>query len=211
MAAALERLVIVGVTPEVIVNIGAAKGRWTEMDMKYWPTAEYILVEPIKEQIVQIDPELQSNPKVKVIEAIAGRGKGVVELTVTHDLDGSGVYGGIGDNTRPVPVITLNDLIEDRNRAVLFKLDTHGFEIPIFEGAVETLEKTEVIIVEIYGFYVSPHGQLFHELSAFLLEKGFRLFDVVEIMRRPKDNAFWQADAVYLRNEHPVFLDNSYK
>ena len=33
----------------------------------------------------------------------------------------------------------------------LLKLDTHGFEVPIFEGAEKTLVDTNIIIVESYN------------------------------------------------------------
>jgi hypothetical protein len=72
------------------------------------------------------------------------------------------------------------------------------------------LKNTIVIVVEVYGFHVSPTGQLFHDVSGYLLGKGFRLFDIVDVMRRAKDNAFWQADAVYLKKDHPVFSNNQY-
>jgi len=106
--------------------------------------------------------------------------------------------------------VRLDDVITNQSKNILLKLDTHGYEIPIFEGAQLILPHTDVIIVEIYGFYVSPTGKLFHEISVFLKNKGFRLFDLVDIMRRPSDNAFWQADAIYLKESHEVFSSNKY-
>ena len=67
------------------------------------------------------------------------------------------------------------------------------------------LEKTVAIIFEVYGFNISPTGKLFHEVTIYLSDKGFRLFDIVDVTRRPADNAFWQADAVYRQKSNQVF------
>jgi hypothetical protein len=65
-------------------------------------------------------------------------------------------------------------------------------------------------VIEVYGFHISPTCLIFHELSAELDKLGFRLIDIVDIMRRPDDNAFWQCDAFFIKNDHPIFLSNSY-
>jgi FkbM family methyltransferase len=211
MLAGINRLQKAGNAPDLIVDLGAAKGSWTHKAIKVWSDALYELVEPIGEQINRIPEDLKENPKVRITEAVAGSAAGKVDLTLTPDLDGSGIYGGEGENIRNVKVITVDDLIKDKPGDVLLKLDTHGYELPIFEGAKETLKRTQVVIVEVYGFHVAPTGKLFHEISDYLLKRGFRLYDIVDIMRRAKDQAFWQADAIYLREDHPVFSENSYK
>ena len=211
MDSGLNRLKELKLDPSLIIDVGAAKGSWTQRASHIWPNKKYILIEPLSEQTVQISANLNSNPDVKIYNAVAGENSGTVNLNITDDLDGSGIYGKSSGNTREVKVVRLDDLDQIESEKILLKLDTHGYEIPIFEGGKKTLEKTVAIIVEVYGFYVSPTAKLFHEISDYLDGKNFRLFDIVDIMRRPKDHAFWQADAVYLRNTHPVFRDNNYK
>ncbi len=210
MSGAIARLRSIGVSPKVVVDIGAAKGSWTEMALNRWPSASYYLIEPLKEQISFIPNNYKENRAIKIVEAVAGKQKGFECLTVSEDLDGSGLYGQFGENTRKVDVVAVDDLLENEPGEVLLKLDTHGFEIPIFEGSQRTLKRTAAIIVEVYGFHVGPQGKLFHELSAYLSEKGFRLFDIVDLLRRSEDLAFWQADAVYLRDDHKVFSSKSF-
>jgi len=41
-------------------------------------------------------------------------------------------------------------------------------------------------------------------------KKGFRLIDIVDVMRRTKDQAFWQCDAFFVPVNHPAFLYNSF-
>ena len=210
MAGGLQRLKALNIRPSMIIDVGAAKGKWSEHALRLWPDAEFLLVEPIREQIELMDSNLANNSKVRIIEAIAGGEKGTTDFTVTPDLDGSGVYGGKGNDIRNLQVIALDDVIQNYEKKFLLKLDTHGFEMPIIRGARQILRNTTCLIVEVYGFYVSPYGKLFHEISEYLSEQNFRLFDIVDVMRRSGDNAFWQADAVYLRSDHPVFKNNKY-
>lgn len=210
MEGAISRLRSIGIDPAIVIDMGAAKGSWTQLALKRWPDSNYFLVEPLKEQIAQIPNTIKENQLIKITEAAVGRHTGEEILTIADDLDGSGLYGGGGANTRKVPIVAIDDLLKKTKGTVLLKLDTHGFEIPIFEGAEETLKRTDVVIVEVYGFHVGPLGKLFHEVSGYLESKGFRLFDIVDIIRRSKDKAFWQADAIYIRSKHEVFTDKSY-
>jgi FkbM family methyltransferase len=167
------------------------------------------LIEPLTEQQDTLEQFKRLNPNVHYHLAVAGEEQGEVILTISDDLDGSGVYGEQTGNSRKVPVIAIDDIAGGVESCII-KLDTHGYEVPILKGAAKTLINTHALIIEVYGFRISPTCLLFHELTAHLDALGFRLIDIVDIMRRPKDNAFWQADAIYIRKDHAVFLDNNY-
>jgi FkbM family methyltransferase len=212
MNAALRRLKKLGISPNTIIDVGAASGNWSKEVHELWPESFIIAFEPLKEQTERFHKNTASfKDKVKLCEAVAGDAPGEIEFTITDDPDGSGVYAKGKGQVRKLPVITLNDASKEKQAPFLIKLDTHGYEFPILNGADKILPTTDVIIVEVYGFYVSPTAPLFHQISVYLEEKGFRLFDLVDVMRRKKDEAFWQADAVYLRANHPLFSDNNYR
>lgn len=211
MQVGIRRLSGLGINPGCIIDVGAAKGDWTNLARKVWPDANFVLIEPLREQIKQIPDGLKANKKISIIEAVAGEEEGSAHLTITNDLDGSGIYEEGTGHHREVKKVPLDAIIDISQSPFLLKLDTHGYEIPIFKGAKKTLEHSVAIIVEVYGFQVSPTGVLFYELCGHLNELGFRLYDIVDIMRRPKDKAFWQVDAFFLRKDHYVFKDNTYR
>lgn len=197
-----------------IVDVGAASGTWTKLAMKRWPNAKYILVEPLSERTEELTALKNQYQNIEFVSAVAGNSSGKVGFSVANDLDGSGVYGKSAKGTtyREIDSVTIDELV-DKHRApgpYLLKLDTHGFELPIFEGAQQTLKQTELIIVECYGFFVSPHAKLFYELCAYLHEAGFRPVDLVDVVNRRKDGAFWQCDIFFARQNNPVFEDNFY-
>src|SRR5690606_1041292 len=93
----------------------------------------------------------------------------------------------------------------------LVKLDTHGFEMPILEGCSEILPDVELFIIECYGFHITGSSLLFWEMCHEMDKLGFALFDIVDVMHRPKDGAFWQCDAFVIRKSNALFSDNRYK
>ena len=131
-----------------------------------------------------------------------GKETSTLQFTISDDLDGSGFYGK--GNQREVQVEALDEVIREQKKSgpFILKLDTHGFEIPILEGAVETLKNTELIIVEVYGFYVAPNSLLFWQICEYLDKQGFRMIDMLDMMRRKKDGAFWQCDALLKNLNH---------
>jgi FkbM family methyltransferase len=197
------------ITPTTIVDIGAAAGTWTQKALTYWKDANFILIEPLEERKQEINALIQANTNlIKHILAVAGKEKGKIELTVSEDLDSSGVYGT--GNLRTIDVVCLDDILKEEKPKFVLKLDTHRFEIPIFEGAGQILKNTDLIIVETYGFYLTNSSKVFWEMCQYLDEKGFRLFDIVDLTYRPKDLAFWQCDAFFLPKNHSVFSDNNF-
>jgi FkbM family methyltransferase len=210
MTDGLERMKLLNINADTIIDIGAAEGTWTADALKLWPSAAYELIEPLTEQKVKLQQLKLLHPNVNYHMAVAGEAPGEVHLNISPDLDGSGIYGQDSGNTRKVPVVTIDDIVKNRPGSFIIKFDTHGYELPILNGAKETLKKTSLLIIEVYGFHISPTCLLFHELTAHLDSIGFRMIDIVGTLRRKSDNAFWQADAFYLRNNHPVFENNNF-
>lgn len=201
------------VAPKTIIDIGAAQGKWTEKAMQVWQQSNYVLFEPLAEREQELKRLSSQHPNVKIVNAGAGKEKSVIDFFVTNDLDGSGVAdNGTNAEHRTISITTVDDEINQLKLPgpYLLKLDTHGYEVAIFEGASNTLKQTELIIVECYGFQIAPGSLLFWEMCQYLDSKGFRLIDMVDIMRREKDQAFWQCDAFFIPKASPIFTRNTY-
>jgi hypothetical protein len=112
-----------------------------------------------------------------------------------------------------VQVIRLDDAVKEGGLTgpFLVKLDTHGFEVPILEGCSGIVDQVSLFIIECYGFQIADNSLLFWEMCQYMDCLGFRLFDIVDIMHRPKDGSFWQCDAFFIRKENDLFKDNKYR
>ena len=100
---------------------------------------------------------------------------------------------------------------EELQPPYLIKLDTHGFEIPIFEGAKKALSQTNLIVVEVYNFNIAPESLRFPQLCQYLEDQNFRCIDMCDPLFRKKDGALWQLDLFFIPKSHPIFRDNKWE
>jgi len=91
------------------------------------------------------------------------------------------------------------------------KLDTHGFEIPILEGAAESLGETELLQIECYNFPITTDSLKFHELVTYMESKGFGVVDMCDPIHRPLDDTFWQIDIFFAPLGRPEFATSLYE
>ncbi len=201
------------VMPQTIVDVGAAEGTWTQQALNIWSRSNFLLFEPLEEREQELTNLASGYKSIHLVKAAAGREKSVIDFYVTGDLDGSGVAdNGSNAQKRTIPVTTIDEELSTKHLSgpYLLKLDTHGYEVPIFEGALNALRETQLIVVECYGFQIAPQSLLFWEMCQYLDGKGFRLVDLVDVYGRPSDHAFWQCDAFFIPKNHPLFAKNTY-
>lgn len=194
-----------------VIDVGAAQGRWTDLAIQSLPNAKYLMVEALKEREAELSARCARNPdQLKYHIGAAGASSGKITFLVTKDLDGSGAAAGKtlrGEEQREVTVSTIDDLVTQYNLPGphLLKLDTHGFEVPILEGAKRTLEKTQVLVIECYTFRGTDGRLLFWEMCTYLEKFGFRPFDLVDPLLRPADELLWQMDVFFTKSDWPTF------
>ena len=207
-----ERLVKRELKIATVIDIGASNGCWSHRVIPIFPQAYYLLIEANQCHREGLEEFKRSRPASDFVLAVAGDKVGEIFF------DQSDPFGGVASHTKSkkfntrLPCITVDDEVAKRKLKgpFLLKLDTHGFEEPIFKGAEETLKNTNLIFVETYNFDIEKTSMRFWEMCQFLYEKGFRPIDLCEPMHRPKDEAFWQIDILFVRNDRKEFQSNEY-
>jgi FkbM family methyltransferase len=213
LRSALDRCRRRGLDIGTVIDIGASNGVWSLKARKFFPNADFFLVEAQGDHEPGLKKLKEQYAGIDYIIAAAGDRDGEIYF------DASDLFGGVASHTPLeqssviVPVRSLDSLINERNLTppFLLKLDTHGFEVPIFEGARETLRQTALIIVETYNFKLTSDSLRFHEMCSFLESRGFRCIDLCEPMHRPKDKAFWQVDLFFVPADREEFKSNTYE
>jgi FkbM family methyltransferase len=208
MQGALARVRQRGIEVGTVIDLGAAAGRWARKAMACFPDARFLLIEPLEERRSSLETLRGKNPRLDFVIAAAGDREGTATLNVSPDLDGSGIYGGPGGaRNREVPLTTVDAEVRKRGLPgpYFLKFDTHGFELPILAGAVETLKQTSVLVIEVYNFQISPTALRFHEMCAHLETLGLRCADIADPMLRPGDALLWQLDLIFLPATSPHF------
>ena len=212
MCAGLRRLAKAGFQPRTVLDVGAAVGGWTEWCQVYFSKANYLLFEPLEENRQRLHGLKSVHPKLDFVIAAAGAKRGKIGFSIAPNLTGSKVADDPSGD-REVPLTTIDHEVSVRSLAgpFLIKLDTHGFELPILEGAMRTLGETEVVIAEVYNFKIGESCRRFASFAEHMEILGFRVFDVLDPVRRPGDGALWQMDFVFRRSNHPAYHRNTYR
>jgi FkbM family methyltransferase len=212
MTAGLRRAA--ALCPEIgtVVDVGAAAGKWTRLALPHFPRARFLLLEPLAERGPELTALHGEHARVEHVSAAAGRAPGEAQFHIAEDLDGSGLRATASAGTRGVPVTTLDHELSARSLPAPYfiKLDTHGYEVPILEGAEQALRQASLLMIEAYNFRIADECLRFHELCAWLEARGFRPIDLLEPLRRPHDQILWQIDLVFARTDHPVFARGHY-
>ena len=213
MAGALQRCVNRGLKINTVIDIGASNASWSRTCMNFIPNANYLLVEVQDEHKPGLEKFKTENNKVDYILAAAGRKEGKIYF------DNSGLLGGLASETPfekncvEVPITTIDIEIKKRklDPPYLIKLDTHGFEIPILEGAFETIKKAGLIIIETYNYKLTNDSLKYFQMCEYMEKLGFSSIELVDFMLREKDNSFWQMDTFFIPSNSKEFEYNSYE
>jgi hypothetical protein len=67
-----------------------------------------------------------------------------------------------------------------------------------------------VILAEVNLLDIHQNVPLLHEMTGWLFQRGFVAYDICGLTRRPLDDALWQADMVFVRQDDVLRADKSY-
>lgn len=196
-----------------IIDVGASNGSWTKMALEYFPDSSYLLVEAQPVHLAALTECVSNLPNVQFVLSAAGDRQGHIYFDAEDPFGGQASNTPYKHNNIVVPVTTIDHEVKSRGLSgpYLVKLDTHGFELPIFRGAAQILKETEIVIVECYNFKISPECLLFYEMCEYLEAVGLRCIDLADPLWRPYDNAFWQMDMIFIKKNSPQFSYSDYK
>ncbi len=212
MRSALERCFKRGLVVETVIDVGASDGRWSTQCMQIFPEAEYFLVEAQDGHKAGLDNFVSQHTNAQYILAAAGPREGKIYF------DNSDLFSGVASeiqlekNCIEVPVISLDSEINKKGLKgpYILKLDTHGFEIPILEGASSIIKNASLIIIETYNFKLNNDSLRYWEMCSYMDSLGFTSIENVDLLLREYDQALWQMDTFFIPKNNKAFSYNSY-
>lgn len=189
-----------GLNVGTVIDIGVH--RQTPELIKVFPDKHQLLFEPvveyhedIKKNYSHIDFTLFPFP----LSSHSYKGYlSTFDVTGKGDVTHSSIVMDESPDTRDINIYALDDVLKVRNDKppFLLKLDVDGAELQILNGAIETLKKTDCVIIECP---ISIDNQMFFDRSYFLRENGFVLWDIVDFCYYK--NQLSQVDLVFLKDE----------
>jgi FkbM family methyltransferase len=213
MEEALRHLHAKGFRPRVVLDVGAAKGHWSERAARVFPEAAFYLFDPLKESEPALRALSKGDSRFHHFLMALGRERGTLPMNVGRDPEASSLLDFPGQDQaarRPVPVETVDGLLAAGriSRPDLVKLDVQGFELEVLAGGAALFDGACVFIVEVNLFEFMPRCPLAHEVVAYFGERGYRVFDVAGLLRRPFQHDLGQMDLVFVPRDSPLVAES---
>ncbi len=202
-----------GFRPSLVVDIGVAHG--TPELYEAYPKSKFILIEPL----IEFEPTLRTlceRLDAEYILASADELTGETEIHVHDDLGGSSLFGEVegalaDGKKRRVSTVCLDDVLSERTeRPVLLKIDVQGAELRVLAGARRSLDRIDIVIMEVALISSMEGGPDFFDVIKFMKDAAFYLYDIIGGDIRPLDGSLKQVDLVFIRDDNPWRLDKRY-
>ena len=197
-----------------VVDVGASDGRWSRDCMRHFPEASYLLIEAQAGHTAGLDATIGEHANAAYVLAAAGKTEGKVYFDDEELFAGVAIENPLDSKKLiEVKMTSIDKQVHERGLKApfLIKLDTHGFEIPILEGAAKTIPQCSLIIIECYNYQITGESLKFHEMCRYMESLGFSVIDIADLMLREKDRTFWQMDIFFVPSDSPEFGYVKYK
>ncbi|MBW1859187.1 MAG: FkbM family methyltransferase [Deltaproteobacteria bacterium] len=180
-----------GYQPQIVFDVGASTGEWSSRICEVLPEAEYHLFEPLIDHVPQYGEHttqcLKKYSSFSLHKYALGDASGERIMNLYKDPLGSTTLKMSTENPDfvqvPVKMLTLDEAIRSLHLPTpqVIKIDTQGSELSILKGAQATLRKVDVLFLEcwLYRAY-GKNTPLLTEISDWLIQFGFRLWDVAD-------------------------------
>lgn len=193
-----------GFAPKTCIDVGAAKG--TLSIYQAFPEAQHVVYEPLPDFHAELAKTMK--PYRHVIRTCALMEEKATKTLLRHqDLFGSSMMHRRKDDDQrvvEVEVTTLDDEMAELSceKPILLKTDCQGADLLVLKGGRETLKDVDVAIVEASFFpFWGPHHPIFYEIITFMKEAGFVVYDLLDGLYRPSDNALGQVDIAFVKEK----------
>jgi FkbM family methyltransferase len=191
--------------PDIILDVGVAHG--TPELYETFPKSQFILFEALHE----FEPVIKEFKKKYLsldYELVAlGDKEDIIEINVHPDLVGSSIFlededSDVNGEPRKIELKPLDYYKEKYNfdkKNILLKVDVQGAELQVLKGAINTLDFINVVILEISLFDFFNNKISFLDISNFLNENGFCIYEIFNFTYRPLDKALAQIDVAFVK------------
>lgn len=200
LTSALRRIAGRGLEINTVIDVGAAEGLWSTEAERQWPHARFHLIEAFDHWRPKLERLAAERPNYSVRFAAAGPADGVTRFASdpNNPSGGSAAHDASASTYVHVPMVSIDKEVQrfDLAGPYLIKLDTHGFERPIIEGARNTLRQTNLLINEFYNY--QSEDRRFPQMILFIESLGFGCIDLFELLSRAHDGTLWQFDAAFI-------------
>jgi FkbM family methyltransferase len=195
-----------GFNPHHIIDVGANHGKWTRSAVRFFPDAQYTLIEPQGFLKGHVQDLVDIGYKINWITAGAGDAPGQLAFTLASR-DDSSTFDLTEEEAKRagfrqvlVEVKTLNEIVRSEGLpADMVKIDAEGLDLRVLAGASELFAHTEIFLVEV-NIRDKHKENALEPVIKFMNENGYHLMEITDINRSPKYGLLWLCELAFLKN-----------
>jgi FkbM family methyltransferase len=216
----IQNMKNIGFSPGSIFDCGASLGHWSWEVGKIFKGVQIVAIEPNSKILTKTKELLSCMTPPPIIESCAIGAENKTTFLNVWDNDetkmsGSSLKNHVQGNPREklkVKLKTLDTIANEHSlQPNLVKLDLQGYELEALEGATELLETTEVFIIEFGCLEAYIDRTTPFELMEKMYNNNYCLYDIVDLIYRPYDNALTGGDFFFVKNESTLKKYKGYK
>jgi FkbM family methyltransferase len=203
---------------DTVFDVGANRGQFAIAIATAMPLARIISMEPLPSAYRLLVKAVAPYKRIRAINCGVGAAEGVGVIHENRYSDSSSFrpmkqlhreqFPFTQGNDIPVQVSirTLDGIARevDFGSRILVKIDVQGFEDEVIRGAVDTLGRADLVIVEVSFISLYEGSPSFDEVNDMLRGQGLHFAGCIGQLIGPLDGSILQGDALFVRGRARV-------
>jgi FkbM family methyltransferase len=177
---AYRRVARRGFIPASIIDVGAYEGNWTRLARRVFPGVPILMVEPLRSKRGHLKAVTSELPAVRFVEALLAARPGEEKIFFEMET-GSSIFpekSNVPRQSKTLVSCTLDDVAAALPAPIMLKIDVQGAELEVLKGGEATLQRCELIQLEVAVASYNSGAPTMLEVLQFMEARGFRPFDV---------------------------------
>lgn len=201
----LQHLSALGFRPRVILDIGAAQGKWARLAASIWPEAYIVGFEPNRANVSYLERTKRDLPQFEYLQGFLGA-KRQTDIQYEYKGNQTSLYDttpGTGAKETS-EMFVLDQLIEQQCLPApqFIKLDVQGYELEVLRGGTKAMATCEALLLEVSFYSAHPQMPAVDEVIEFMKSHQFSWYDVMGVLRRPGDDVLGYMDLLFVPTTH---------
>ncbi len=211
--ASLRHMRRCGFDARVIVDVGAFVGKFCKTAKSVWPESQLVMFEPQPDKQPRLQAIAAGTPGVTLKQCLLGARAGDTMDFYLWESGSSMRHAKSGGELPSIKLTTerMDDVLKGTpfEKPDLVKIDVQGAEIDVMTGGQKTIEAAQAVILELSLVEEYEGAPLFHEMVAYMAQRGFRVWDICTIWRNGIKSMI-EADVIFARPSCAAFNAKHY-
>jgi len=200
-------------SPKTVFDIGIGEG--TPELYSVYPNAFYFLIDPTRESLPHTR-RIAQQVHAEILNLALGEEERSVEIEVRpDDIGASSLFEEVpaltGIRRYIVPMRRFDGVVGAFERPAFCKIDVQGAELQVLRGMGTRIDEIDAFLIEISTIATVRNGPEADEVIALLSDRGFVIYDILSLNRRPLDSALAQLDVLFVNRNAPMRSDRRWR